>query len=507
MALDEQLRQLAERVPAPPSGDADALFQRGVRRRRVRQAAGGVAVVAVLGIGVVTLVGNPSLPDIADRPPAPAPTPSEEGGDRTDREAQQAPADPDRIACEPDGCELWRRPLAGLPATPQWVAGDPVVIEDEQLVGLGVDTGAVRWQVPIGDELRAREGGPVDLSLGRVMLTGNDELVVLANTQGVQLVSQSGQARWARPVPADGAHLSWAHVTDTSVVVVHEAPPELDDTEELDSSQPLSLAVTITVLDATDGQVRWSDRAPRQVYALPTLADQQGLLLVEGEDQTITALELDSGEPRYRLPGGAELSPEHTGDVLTLRNPDGTASAPTQLFNATDGTVRAEVAGTVRALLDIGNRTIVLVTADGGDRPREAVAVDPDGSIAWRHPVEPALADGCCPTILDLDGGWARIADGPGAEPLIVDTRDGTVRADDPLAAASTDTTGVQGQIGRQLLIERPTQQDTNGFILRDHTGRTLRISGQATPDATARTEREIVLLANPRELVAVRLP
>lgn len=507
MALDEQLRQLAERVPAPPSGDADALFRRGVRRRRVRQAAGGVAVVAVLGIGVLTLVGNPSLPDIADRPPAPAPTPPEEGVDRPDRETQEAPADPDRIGCEPDGCELWRRPLAGLPATPQWVAGDPVVIEDEQLVGLGVDTGQVRWQVPIDDELRAREGGPVDLSLGRVMLTGNDELVVLANTYGVQLSSQAGQARWARPLPADGAHLSWAHVTRTSVVVVHEAPPELGDAEELDSGQPLRLAVTITVLDATDGQVRWSEQAPRQVYALPTLADREGLLLVEGEGGTITALELDSGEPRYQLPGGAERSPEHTGDVLTLRNLDGTTANPTRLYDATDGTARAELTGSARALLDIEDRTIVLLATEAGDGPREAVAVDPDGSIAWRHPVEPDLAGGCCPTILDLDGGWARIADGPGTDPLVVDTRDGTVRTDDPLAAAAADAAGVQGQIGRHLLIERPTQQDTQGYILRDHTGRTLRINGQATPDPTARTERDIVLLTNPRELVAVRLP
>jgi hypothetical protein len=500
MAVDEQLRQLAERVPAPPPGDADALFRRGVRRRRVRQGAGTMAVVAVLGIGVLTLVGDPSLPDIADRPPAPAPTEGLDG-------PEHSTADPDRIGCEPDGCELWRRPLSGLPATAQWVAGDPVVIEDEQLVGLEVDTGAVRWQLPIADELRAREGGPVDLSLGRVMLTGTDELVVLANTQGLQLVTQSGRARWARPLPAEGAHLSWAHVTGRSVVFVHEAPPVLSDAEELDSGEPFPLQVTITVLDATDGQIRWSEQAPRQVFALPTLADQHGLLLVEGDDGTIAALEFDSGEPRYQLPGGEELAPEHIGDVLTLRHLDGTAPDTTRLYDAADGTVRAELAGSARALLDIDDRTIVLLATEAGDGSLEAVAVDPDGSMVWRHPVEPDRAGGCCPTILDLDGGWARIVDGPGTDPLIVDTRDGTVRTDDPLAAASAEATGVQSQIGRHLLLERSTQQDTAGYVLRDHTGRTLHISGQATPDPTARTEREIVLLTNPRELVAVRLP
>jgi hypothetical protein len=67
-------------------------------------------------------------------------------------------------------------------------------------------------------------------------------------------------------------------------------------------------------------------------------------------------------------------------------------------------TLRAELDGSGRALLDIGQRTIVLLdsqgAADGGSR--NAAAVDPDGSIAWRHPVDPAGS--CCPSILDLDG-------------------------------------------------------------------------------------------------------
>jgi hypothetical protein len=73
MALDEQLRELANRVPPPPPGDATSVFRRGRRRRRVRHVAGAATVivmVAALGVSVGYLFDGPTLLDIADRPPA-----------------------------------------------------------------------------------------------------------------------------------------------------------------------------------------------------------------------------------------------------------------------------------------------------------------------------------------------------------------------------------------------------------------------------------------------------
>jgi hypothetical protein len=72
MALDEQLRELANRVPPPPPGDATSVVRRGRRRRRARRAVtvtAAVSVVAVLGVGAASLLDTPPrLPEVADQP-------------------------------------------------------------------------------------------------------------------------------------------------------------------------------------------------------------------------------------------------------------------------------------------------------------------------------------------------------------------------------------------------------------------------------------------------------
>ena len=67
MALDEQLRQLAERVPPPPAGDPQAAFRQGQRRRKRRRTsvASGL-VLAVLGVTILvtqTVTGPPLVID------------------------------------------------------------------------------------------------------------------------------------------------------------------------------------------------------------------------------------------------------------------------------------------------------------------------------------------------------------------------------------------------------------------------------------------------------------
>jgi outer membrane protein assembly factor BamB len=498
---------LAAHSPAPPEGAATG------DRRWLIVAGALVGVVALLA-GVVALLDDLPLPRTGGDPAVSLPDAEEvgegQGLDRQEREAALAPFDPDRTVCAPAGCELWRRPLREMLAPGHWVTGSPVVLEDEQLIGLDIETGAPRWQLPVGDELRAREGGPVELAAGLTVLAGNDELVVLANTHGVQLVTQSGVTRWTRSLPADGEHLLWAHPTQTAVLVVHEAPPQLAEVDELESGDELPLEVTITALDARDGELRWSHVATR-VFPLPRLVDQEEVVLVGAADGVIMALALADGEPRYELPASPDVWPDHAGGFLTLSDLGRGTQDTSLLFDASVGAGLAELEGSVRSLQEIDGRAIVLLGLDGegpGGVWREAVAIDPDGSIAWRHPVEQGAPDLCCPSILDLGGGWVRISDGPRTTALVVDTRDGSLRQHDPLESLGVSNVGVQWQLGPRLLMQHPEREDTPGYVLRDNSGRSLQISGSGGWPAPSRgASDEVILIGSSRELVAVRFP
>jgi hypothetical protein len=146
------------------------------------------------------------------------------------------------------------------------------------------------------------------------------------------------------------------------------------------------------------------------------------------------------------------------------------------LVDAPDGTVLTELPGTARSTLDIDGRVIVLLEDDQPNATSwEAVAVDPDGTLAWRLPVEPGGDDECCPSILDLDGRSVRISAGPRAPALVIDVRDGTVRSDDPLATTPSVDIVQQEQIGRGLLITYP--DNAAGYIVRDGKGRSVQIT------------------------------
>ena len=78
MELDEQLRQLADQVPAPPPGDPSATFRRGLRRRRRGQAGRAAAVLVIagiIGVGTAALVDRPAPVDIANQPSTTTPPP------------------------------------------------------------------------------------------------------------------------------------------------------------------------------------------------------------------------------------------------------------------------------------------------------------------------------------------------------------------------------------------------------------------------------------------------
>jgi outer membrane protein assembly factor BamB len=325
MPLDEQLRQLAEQVPAVPPSDAAALFRRGVRRRRVRQGASVAAVVVALGavaVGVSSLGDTPVVPDVAELPPAPTVPDVEESTDVAEPDATSGSAGEAGTVCAPAGCEVWRRPLSVRHPMLGWVQASPVVIEDDtmRLVGLELETGAVRWQVALGDELRAREGGPAELPMGGALLVGEDEQVALVNPHGVQLVDQSGQTCWTRALPADGAELRMVQLTPTSVVIVRDLAPVLADHEELQSGEQFPVQSVITVLDSRDGQLRWSREGPERLLPQSQLAEIEELVLLD-DDAAIVALDVATGTARYDLAGEPDLWHGYADGILVVGPP------------------------------------------------------------------------------------------------------------------------------------------------------------------------------------------
>jgi hypothetical protein len=157
------------------------------------------------------------------------------------------------------------------------------------------------------------------------------------------------------------------------------------------------------------------------------------------------------------------------------------------LVDASDGTTLNELPGTARSTLDIDGRVIVLLEDDEPNAASwEAVAVDPDGTLAWRLPVEPGGDEECCPSILDLDGRSVRISAGPRAPALVIDVRDLTVRSDDPLATTPRVLIVQQEQIGRELLLTYPDNQA--GYIVRDGEGRSVQSPRRSARGRARRT-------------------
>ena len=191
MTLDEELQRLAERVPAPPPGDAASAFRRGVRRRRWRQGVGvvtTVVAVGVLGFGASSLFDAQPLPDIANRPAASPSSGTDDVGEEdvgppgrwpviTGAPAAAVSSEepfPWTVSMSPGEGGRWCATTARGTTEPNDVTGqrcDQIATPDQQGDGDGFGTG--------GSQLDATPGRPASgLSWGLAPVAA-DEVVVL----------------------------------------------------------------------------------------------------------------------------------------------------------------------------------------------------------------------------------------------------------------------------------------------------------------------------------------
>jgi outer membrane protein assembly factor BamB len=433
-----------------------------------------------------------------------------EGGlDPRQRAEALAPFDPDRTVCAPTGCELWRRPAQRWWLSWAQVVGDPVVVEDEHLIGLDLQTGAVRWQQPLADELRNDHGG-FDLSMGRVMLAGDERLVAFVNPHGVQVVTTEGAGPLGGSPPAGGDRdLGGGHrQLGRRGRPAGAAASSIRVRGRGRGRAVAAFPLRVTAFDGADGAVRWTQQVDRHLAIASAAGAEQDLLLVRSDGLDARARTDRRVSPGSSFPWGRTRS----RDTLVGPSPwpisvPGEATERTSLHAVVDGAVLAEVDGERAASCSRWMAELLVSvrrSGPGGEgSAREVVAFDPDGSVAWSQPFEPG-DERCCPSLLDLGDGRARVADGGAAAALLVDVATGDVLSGgDPIRTVG-GAASEQWQLGRSLLLEHVGDQAPRYY--HDGTGAVLEVSGPGWA-AMAADAGDILVLQSANELIAVRFP
>jgi hypothetical protein len=507
-------------LPSSPTG--------GRRRWQVVAvtAVSAVAVLAVLGVASAELrlprlhTGDPavSLPDAEEVPDGRALDPDE-------RAAALAPFDPDRVTCEPAGCERWRRSVAQGWFGNVDLDGDQVVIALDELVGIDLATGVDRWRVPFAAELRwdpDTEPGwapePPHISVGA-------GAIAVANQHGVQLVERDGRQRWARTFP-EGTYLETVLVVDDVVVLFHQLlPDEVVPWEEdpvgaedlADDRHVVEQRWEITVVDAADGRTRWRHAGHTQRGLLGD--GRHGVAVADGEE--VHVLDVATGEVRFTFPLAGDGWFWSAGEVVFVRDwpplerspgDDGASIDPARVFSAVDGRPIEGFADLeIETFQQHGELLVVFArpfVADVGSRAL-VVALEADGTLRWR--LELALPDaGCCGSALDLGDGRLLVASGPTTDRVVVDAATGRILAHRaPLLDEVDDETGLY-QHGPTVLAEHRYGGAGASLRLHDAAGRVLAVRGHTWPllprDGGPEGDQPILLISR-RELVAVGFP
>jgi hypothetical protein len=454
-------------IGAPPAGETTrtgpAAAVRGLARGGPRAAAAGVVGIAVVAF---VALGGPSGTDLPWRTPADPPDPDialPTPGALTPRvEPATGPPSPTTLACQPIGCEAWRLPLER--PHDGWYAADELLLSFSADAATAIDltTGAARWTRALGGLLpRTSDGTPLrDLRSGsHVTVAADGRDVAIGMDDRLALLDAAfGEPRWlARST--DGA-LSELSLLDG--VVVGTTPARPPGSGDVDAPG----VVGLVAFDRGDGTERWR----RPVQATIDLS-RQGLAVIDPEGRLVS-YDPDDGEPRWErdLPPGTWAT--RAGPWLLVDVGTGH-----ELVDPATGTVVAVLPGwlghDVRA---VGGRYIsVLLPVDrargrgASSAGAEVIAVETDGTVAWRRPVDLGAPWTCCTAIVPWNGG-VLVAAAEGAGALHLDPDDGT-----PLTAPITLPVpeGMWASPAGRLVGWRP-----DGVVVAADDGRFVEVAG-----------------------------
>lgn len=362
--------------PAGPAAGPAPAAARSARRRR--RAAVGAVLAAVLTLGGMAAVDAASS--------------------RSSTETQRrSTGGVDALATAP--VEVWSAPgpQAGALAT---LPGLLVVVRDDEAVAHDLDTGTVRWTVPLPPTSRC--GGELELALtapvpDETLVCVTDDVpsplasrTLLTTTTGeaidttaaspapqVTVLDADGTATtrtldaargWSAPGP-DGTVARFRRVGDTPA-----APVPTDPTTGLPTDVSAGRAAVVTLEDARTGTVRWE-------HELPFVAGEGDCRPYSPTEDT-TYADLDSGT----VSRSAGLVAVRGCGVDARFTPEGTRVDDPEAPSDAVGRLPDD------ALLRVDARESAAADGTGA-----AAVLEPDGALRWEPPGEvlvPIATDG-----------------------------------------------------------------------------------------------------------------
>lgn len=370
--------------PGSPDGDTastgpDAHRTTAAARRRRRRRALVAAAAAVVVVGAMIVVDAVSSSG------------SLEAVRRSVGGVEPLPSVP---------AELWTVPAqtAGTPAT---LPGLLVLVRDDEAVAHDLDTGEVRWTVPLppasrcGSELVLSSTAPVPddelvcvtddvpspLEAMTTITPLTDEPVPAAEGAEVTVIDAEGNAEtrtldatrgWSAPGP-DGTVARFRRAGEAPV----DSPRvTVDQTTGVPSDLSAGRPAVVTLEDARTGQVRWEHELPfvAEEGSCPQYSDVEGVTYAELDGATLVR---GAGLLVVR---GCGVDAWFTADGTRVDDPRAPADTLSRL---PDGALyRATSRGS---------------TADGAASPGPPVVLEPGGDVRWEPPgavLVPSATDG-----------------------------------------------------------------------------------------------------------------
>ena len=394
--------------------------------------------------------------------------------------------DPDRLRCQPRGCEGWHLPLeqgAGPVAVNQgWLAvmdGSTLRVRpvDDAIDGGNRDGNGL--PATIDHEVGWLQTRPVDGEQAgpprRVAVTG-DGTALLLWPDLLLIIDRDGKERLAIP-SSDGS--SWhLEARDDHVVVISDLPPG--------AAPEATDRLRVSGIDLSTGHTRWQrdDIVPREFIdaGLAATTTTGSVVLIDthdgstlwtrdvGPDDTVQVTAgpwvVEGGTGQQ---GGAELLDVASGETVASR-PESRLLTP------------------IQRLADLWVATWVDDQTRGGRGPRATlVALDDTGEERWQVPLNSLLRSVCCPAAIPWRDGTVAIFD-PGPTDgrwFVIDARSGE-RRDLPEQDAPALPGGAN--IGRAYV-----PADAPGRLIQESFGRVAVLTAHGASSLVSDEEIEIV--------------